>query len=211
VKKFIAGVVTVAALQGCAYGDANLKVAHGSGQGYKGPMSQVQPLMFVVQPLEDARQDKERIGYKKNGFGQNTASITTTTPVADIVASGVRTGLQVNGHTLGEQAQVTVSGAVTRFWFEFDPNFFTVGFIGNVEARLAFADAKGQKFYDNVYSGTYKTEKAGGLEATWTEVMSMAVDKLVEDVMFDADLIEALESRKAAAAAAPAGAAQAGG
>jgi hypothetical protein len=33
-----------------------------------------------------------------------------------------------------------------------------------------------------------------GLEGTWTEVMDASVEKFVEDVVFDASLVEALQS-----------------
>jgi hypothetical protein len=97
-------------------------------------------------------------------------------------------------------SNVTISGAVTRFWFEFDPNLFTVEFIGNVECELEFVDARtGKAIHKGRFAGTYSKKTGGGLEATWTEVMNAALEKVVEDVVFDEDLIEALQGTQQAA------------
>ena len=200
--KILAIVVAAAAIQGCAFTDARLDVRNSPTATYKGPMSSVEPTSFTVAPLADERPDKQRIGNKRNGFGQKTADITTTNLVTAIVADGVKAGLQRNGHSIAGTGDVKITGAVTRFWFEVDPNMFTVDFTGNIECKLEFADAKsGAKIYSSTYTGTNKKTTGGGLEATWTEVMNTAVDKLVEDVVFDADLVEALQARRVPAPA----------
>ncbi len=188
-------MVVVALVEGCAFGTARLNVAARPGTNLKGPLSQVAPLSFDVMPLEDTRSDKARIGWKKNGYGQNTADIVTTRPVTEIVAEAIRAGLQQNGHTATAPANINVTGSVTRFWFEVKPNFWTVEFTGNVECDLAFVSTRtGATVYKSRYSGTYTDKTGGGLEATWTQVMDASVEKLVEDIVFDANLIEALNT-----------------
>jgi hypothetical protein len=164
---------------------------------FKGPISQVAPTKFDVQALAAERSDKARIGWKKNGYGSNTADILSTRPVPDLVAEAIRTGLQQNGHAISLPADIVVSGSVTRFWFEVKPNFWTIEFTGNVECDLRFVKAgTSQEVYKSRYSGTYTRKTGGGLEATWTEVMDASLEKLVEDIVFDANLIEALNSPK---------------
>jgi uncharacterized lipoprotein YajG len=141
----------------------------------------------------DARSDKARIGWKKNGYGQNTADILSTRPVTDLVAEGIRAGLQQNGHTAGMPSDINISGSVTRFWFEVKQNFWTIEFTGNVECDLEFVSNRtNTEIYKSRYSGTYTKKTGGGLEATWTEVMDASIEKVVEDIVFDANLIEAL-------------------
>lgn len=190
-------LLTAILLPGCAFTDAKLDIRHTETANFKGPMSNLPPARIEIKPLVDARNDQARIGYKKNGFGQNTADITTQAPVTEIVTGAVAAGLQRNGHPVGLPADVAISGSVTRFWFEFDPNMFTIEFIGNVECDLEFTDTKtGRSIHKGRYSGTSSKKVAAGLEGTWTEVMNGAVDKMVEDVVFDDDLIEALQARR---------------
>jgi uncharacterized lipoprotein YajG len=186
-------LLAVVLIQGCAFTTARLNVAARPNTDFKGPISQVAPTKFDVQALTDARSDKARIGWKKNGYGSNTADILSTRPVTDLVAEAIRAGLQQNGHTLALPADITVSGSVTRFWFEVKPNFWTIEFTGNVECDLQFVRAgTNREVYKSRYSGTYTRKTGGGLEATWTEVMDASLEKLVEDIVFDANLIEAL-------------------
>lgn len=187
----------VVLIQGCAFTTARLDVAARPNTNFKGPLSQLATTKFDIQPLTDERSDKARIGWKKNGYGKNTADILSTRPVTEIVAAGIRAGLQQNGHTVALPADIAISGSVTRFWFEVKPNFFTIEFTGNVECDLQFVKAgTTQEVYKSRYSGTYTKKTGGGLEATWTEVMDASVEKLVEDIVFDANLIEALGKPK---------------
>ena len=193
----IAVLLTVVLIQGCAFTTARLNVAARPNADFKGPLSQVPPTRFDVQALTDARSDKARIGWKKNGYGSNTADILSTRPVSDVVTDAIRAGLQQNGHTAAMPGDIVISGSVTRFWFEVKPNFFTIEFTGNVECDLQFVrTGTTQEVYKSRYSGTYTRKTGGGLEATWTEVMDASVEKLVEDIVFDANLIEALKGEK---------------
>lgn len=86
-----------------------------------------------------------------------------------------------------------VQGVVENFWFEMDTNFWSVEFIGDVKATLNFVEAStGESIYQSTYSGTCREKTGGGLEKAWASVMSKAVDKLIEDVVIDEDLAEAL-------------------
>jgi len=92
-----------------------------------------------------------------------------------------------------ENGRVKIVGTVDRFWFETDMNFWTVEFIGDIQTTLEFVDAvTNSTIYQSTYSGNYREKTAGGLEKTWTEVMSKAMDNLIEDIVFDEELTEAL-------------------
>jgi uncharacterized lipoprotein YajG len=190
-------LVAVVLIQGCAFTTARLNVAARPNADFKGPLSQVAATKFDAQALNDARADKARIGWKKNGYGSNTADILSTRPVPELVVEAIRAGLQQNGHTVAAPGDITITGSVTRFWFEVKPNFWTIEFTGNVECDLQFTKAgTTQEVYKSRYSGTYTKKTGGGLEATWTEVMDASLEKLVEDIVFDANLIEALNKPK---------------
>lgn len=192
--KKIAFILMVGLIQACAFTDATLDVKHDPEKNYAGPIGDVDSVTIELADLTDNRADKERIGWKKNGYGQNTADIYTVQPVEQIVADGITSGLIKNGHKVGEDGAVRIQGSVNRFWFEMDPNMWTIEFTGDIQCTLEFVSVKsGESIYKSDYAGSFSKKTGGGLEKTWTEVMGFALDKLIEDVMFDEDLAEALE------------------
>ncbi|WP_027329953.1 YajG family lipoprotein [Marinimicrobium agarilyticum] len=193
-KKLIA-LAFAALIQACAFTDATLDVQHDPSISFEGPISEAPSTRFLPATLEDNRSDKARIGWKKNGFGQNTADMTTAEPVTTIISDAIETGLSQNGHHIVEDGRVKIEGSVDRFWFETDQNFWTIEFIGDVQCSLAFIDTRtGEVFYQSTYSGSHSEKKGGGLSGTWEAIMSQAVNKLIEDITFDEDLMMALEA-----------------
>lgn len=196
--KKMAIIVVAILVQACAFTDAKLDVQSTSDANFIGPIGELSALSFSAPEFEDVREDKERIGYKKNGFGANTADIMTKTPVEEIISNGISNGLSQNGHSVIDDGSIRIQGAVKHFWFETDVNFWDVEFIGEVQCKVEFIDqATKELIYAAEYSGTHSEKKAAGLNKTWQTVMSRAVDKLVEDIVFDEDLSEALELRRA--------------
>lgn len=190
-------VIAVLFIQACAFTDAKLAVQHNSAANIVGPVSEIEKLAFASPALEDRRLDKARIGWKKNGYGQNTADITTVKPVQDIVQEALTDAIGDNGHSVSTDAPIKITGSIDRFWFETDMNFWTVEFIGDVQCTLNFVDAATNKtIYTSVYTGTNKVKTGGGLEKTWTQVMSKTVDNLIENIVFDEELSEALQNYK---------------
>jgi len=184
-------------LQACAFTDATLKVEHDPAVDITGPISEAGAIVFSAPQLNDARLDKARIGWKKNGYGMNTADITSEQPVDVIVADAIIDAIKDNGHSISEDGQVRIIGTVDRFWFDTDINFWSLEFIGDVQCTLDFIDsASNTSIYRSSYSGNYKEKTAAGYVKTWTEVMSQAIDKLIEDIVFDEDLKEALAGYK---------------
>jgi uncharacterized lipoprotein YajG len=188
-----------AALQGCAFTKSTLDVSATPDAHVAGPLGDISSIRFTAPQLEDARQDRVRIGWKKNGYGMNTADITTSQPVDEIVERSVSKALADAHHTVGDGGSVQVIGMVDRFWFETDANFWTVTFIGEVRCTLDFVDTQTQRsLYKSTYSGSHSESKAAGLDKTWAAVMSKALDKLIEDIVLDEELADALRDRVAA-------------
>jgi len=197
--KLTALAALAALLPGCALTPAQLEVKPHAATQVAGPLNDVGPVNFSATQLEDARSDKARIGWKKNGFGQNTADITTSQPVDQIVESTIDKAIVDSGHSVAGDGAIQIVGTVDRFWFDMDVNFWTVTFIGEVACTLDFVDAQTkQSIYKNKYAGSYNVDKAAGLEKTWTDVMAKALDKLIEDVTLDEDMADALKAHIAA-------------
>lgn len=192
-----ATIASIAILQGCAFTDATLKVAHNPEINTQGPIAEVSKQQFVTPQLVDGRTDKARIGWKKNGYGQRTADIFTFDPVEKVVQNALIDALADNKHAVGETGRVRIVGTVDRFWFETDVNFWTIKFIGDVQCTFEFFDTQSNlSFYKSSYSGNHSHETGGGLEKTWTMVMGKAVDKMIEDVVLDDELAAALSKLK---------------
>lgn len=195
-KKFVV-IAAILLVQACAFTDATLKLEHDDTVNITGPISEAESIAFSAPQLEDARLDKARIGWKKNGFGANTADITSEQPVDVIIENAIIDAIKDNGHTVVEDGQIRISGTVDRFWFETDVNFWSIEFIGDVQCTLDFTDpVTNTTIYSSSYSGTYKEKTAAGYVKTWTEVMNKAIEKLIEDIVFDEDLTDALTSYK---------------
>ena len=51
-----------------------------------------------------------------------------------------------------------------------------------------------QSIYTSMYARSYKENKGAGLEKTWSEVMGRTLDKLIEDIVLDEDLADAVKA-----------------
>ena len=195
-KKLVV-LAVILLVQACAFTDATLKVEHDTDANITGPISEAGSIAFSAPQLEDTRIDKARIGWKKNGFGANTADITSEQPVDVIVENAIIDAINDNGHSVTQDPQIRISGTVDRFWFDTDVNVWSIEFIGDVQCNLSFIDSRTDTtIYSSNYSGTYKEKTAAGYVKTWTEVMGKAIDKLIEDIVFDEDLTDALADYK---------------
>jgi uncharacterized lipoprotein YajG len=193
-KKFLIIVGLGLALQGCALTDAELDVGPDMEAINQGPISDATPLVFKVNDFEDARDDRERVGYKKNGFGQNMGDIDADEPVPVIVADAISAAAVANGHTIGEGG-VAIDGVVNRFWIETDINFTNIEIACDIEADITFTDvATSREIYSSPYAGSYSDKKQMGTEKNFKEIIDGALGALIDEIVFDEDLAEALDS-----------------
>lgn len=196
--KRILVIASFLVLQGCAFTDESLVVPERPDLVPTGPLSEIDARAFRISPLADEREDKERIGYVKNGYGMKTADIGTETPVTDLVANAIADGLTNNGHQLGE-GDVTVSGTITRFWIDLDMNFTNVEVFSDISVALAFTDsATDSELYSRTYSGHGSLKKGIVTKKVKGEVLALALSNLVEEIVLDEDLVEALEDARQA-------------
>ncbi len=182
---------------GCAFTRANLNVKYDSEAARVGPLASVRPVTIDLQEFVDKRPERFKIGYKRNGFGQNTADIVTTKPVSQIVKEALMTEFIKNGHIVTATGNsLVISGEITSFWFEIQVNFATLEFMGTVGVNLNVVDPdSGAVLYSQSYQGYYDESALGGLEGTWEHVMNTALERMVRDVSTDPKLLEILKVR----------------
>ncbi len=182
-------------LQGCAFTNATFDAKPNADVLVAGPLGEVQPIAFTAPQLDDARSDRARIGFKRNGFGKLTADIMTLRPVDEIVEAAAAKALSDARHTAGADGIIRVLGTVDRFWFDYDMNFWSVVFIADVRCTLDFVDARTrQSIYRSTYSGSYIERKAGSSKAGALAI-NKALDRLIEDIVLDEELAAALRAR----------------
>jgi uncharacterized lipoprotein YajG len=180
---------------GCAFTQADLNVGYDNAKAVKGPLSSIKPLQAAVGEFKDVRPERDKIGYKRNGFGTKTANIVTTKPVPDIIREAVTAELSKNGHVIAaSNKDLLFTGEITNFWFDYQMNFWTIEFMGTVAVNLKLTDGKtGTALLSRQYQGYYNEKSMGGLNDTWERVMNTALERMVEEMSTDPKLIETLQ------------------
>lgn len=191
-------LVVVAALGGCAFTQATLNVGYTEAMASRGPLSSIAPRRIDVGAFADKRPETNKIGYKRNGFGQKTADIVTTKPVPDIVKEALTAEFKKNGHDVATaERDLVLSGDITTFWFELQVNFATIEFFGTSAITLNVVDGRtGTTLLTRNYQGHYTEKSMGGLDATWERVMNEALQRMVREASTDLQLIRVLKAEK---------------
>ena len=191
-------VVVLAAFGGCAFTQATLNVGYTEAMASRGPLSSIAPRRIDVGGFADKRPETNKIGYKRNGFGQKTADIVTSKPVPDIVKEALTAELKKNGHDVTTtERDLVLSGDITTFWFELQVNFATVEFFGTSAITLNVVDGRtGTTLLTRNYQGHYTEKSMGGLDATWERVMNEALQRMVREVSTDLQLIRVLKAER---------------
>jgi curli biogenesis system outer membrane secretion channel CsgG len=181
---------------GCAFTDATLRVRYDEAATGRGPLSAVEPRRVEISPFTDKRPEIDKIGNKKNAFGQKTAKIFAERPVTDIVRDALVAEFAKNGHRLDGSPQFKVAGEVTTFWFNTNIGAFTVEFVGTVGVALNVVDTRtGATVLSRPYQGNYNERSMGGLDETWERVLNTALERMVQQVVTDPRLVEALRGQ----------------
>jgi hypothetical protein len=189
-------IVLVIALttSACAYGDAKLALSLNDDAVKAGLLSEAEPATIYLADIDDRRTEKERIGYKRNGYGMKTADILSEEPVPDVVKDALAEALEANGHILGDlEERYALQTTLTNFWFDFKTGFVSVEFFGSVQADLAVVDrATGETLYTEQFDGYYSEKNGGGLSGTWERIMNLALADFISKVNLSPGLMEAL-------------------
>jgi Uncharacterized lipoprotein len=148
----------------------------------------------MIGEFKDVRPERDKIGYKRNGYGMKTADIVTQKPVPEIVREAVTAEFSKNGHaTAAKTPELVLAGEVNTFWFDTQINFWSVEFMGTVSVDLNLTDGQtGASVLARKYQGHFNEKSLGGLNATWERVMNAALALMIEEMSTDMKLLEAL-------------------
>jgi len=116
-------------------------------------------------------------------------------PVEDIVRDAIIIALKKNGHDAYGLGPRVIEGEVRDFWFDTQMNFWTVEFMGSVACNVRVIDKTSEDvIYEGEYSGYYDEKSAAGYVNSWERVMNAALDRMIESMVFDTQLVSALEA-----------------
>lgn len=184
----------------CAFGDESLTVAYNAETAKQGLISEAPPATVYLADVEDRRVEKERVGYKRNGYGMKTADILSERPAPEVVKEALAAVLTKNNHVLGPQdSRYALQTTLTNFWFDYKSGFVSVEFYGSIQAELSLVDqTSGQKVYSEIFDGYYSEKTGGGLKKTWERIMNAALDDLANKVNLSTGFKDALATVAAA-------------
>ena len=179
---------------GCAYSEAKLDIRYPTGLNKKGPLSSLKSVRVQVLQFTDKRPQPDKIGYKRNGFGGNSANIVTIKPVPDILHEGIEEMFRKNDHTvINGNADIIVSGDISRFWFESQMNFLTMQFMGTMDINLVIKESATNKvLLSKHYSGHNNEELYSGYHKEMARVMNATLEDLISKIEMDPQLVNSL-------------------
>ena len=188
--RFAGLMFAVLVIQGCVLTDATLDLALAEGNVPTGPLSELPSSEFSVVRIVDARTDKARIGYKRNSYGMNMSEMFSEQPVEQVVQRAIEDTLRSNGHQLAQQG-IRITGEVSKFWFESYIGVWDIEFVGTIECKLVFSDARGE-LYRNMYKGSFVNKTGWGADKARGVTMNGALASLAEEIAFDHELADTL-------------------
>ena len=208
--RIVAIMLTAFCLSACAFGDETLMLSLSDEAARPGVISQASPTVIAVNEFVDERPDRKPVGkdetadpkrpylvgYKRNGYGQNTGNILSEQLTTEIVQSAFEKMLIENGHQIDQDnAVVALGAAVKDFWLDYKVGLVTVEFFGTVEADVSLTDnATGEVVFSEVFTGHNSRKTAGGLSGTWTEVMNAALSDVARQISLSDDFKDALDA-----------------
>lgn len=192
--RFLTVVAIALTTSACAFGDAELALALNDDAVKPGLISEASPATLYLADVDGRRLDKERIGYKRNGYGMKTADILSEKPAPEVVKEALGEALEANGHTLGaDDERYALNTTLTNFWFDMKTGFVSVEFFGSVQAELSLLDRdSGETLYSEQFDGYYSEKTGGGLSGTWERIMNAALADFITKVNLSPAFMEAL-------------------
>ncbi len=158
------------------------------------------PIGVKMNPFEDRRPDKARIGERSAAFGVSMGSVFLSRNVSEFLTETVSNDLRAAGHRMVDVGQdVTIGGEVIKFWVETKTTPLYWDIVGTIEIKLIFQPSRPDtKILERQYKATkvertyiYPTKKLAGkvLEACVGDSMQ----QLHSDTIWTQDTITLIE------------------
>jgi len=194
-KRLIGAAVGLFMMSACAAGTTDLTLGLVDTDLKEGVIAEADSKAINL-TVTDGRDQTDRIGDKRNGYGAVMGSIGTTEPVTDIVGDTITKTFTSNGHTVVDEngGGLNVEAEVKRFWFDYKTGLVTVEFFGDVQVAMTVKEpGSDEVLFEETFKGYYSDKTGGGLSKTWTRVMNAALNEFSRELSLSDELLEALE------------------
>ena len=198
----VAGVLLVygSILGGCASMDAHVTPVYTVEPGKKSPLSTIQPLTVAIQ-VEDQRNQFEldRLGNKKNGYGQNMAKVIPDKAPADILRDALRAEFEANNHKVVApevtQADALLKVGLKRFWSEATIHFFDIEMVSTLETDVGILNGTSQdKLSSKPLTSTFRDSRQYAGDGAFEDSLKGALLEYVRTFSRDPAVLDALKS-----------------
>ncbi len=147
----------------------------------------------VAVTTADARTSyQDRVGSKKNGYGQEMAPIVSSNDIPSTVTSAFEQELSARGFKVGPGG-ASLQISLVQFYNDFKTGFFAADSVSNVAFNIKIVGANGNIVFSKYYNGTGENPNVqlmGGSEAQVALVK--AFQSAVASAVNDPDFIKAL-------------------
>lgn len=200
-NKLMLAVAGFFLLSACATGTTDLTLGLADTELKPGVLSESEATQVTL-TVTDGREQTDRIGDKRNGYGAVMGAVGTTEPVTDIIASAIDDTFAANGHSVVESGgALDIAAVVERFWFDYKTGLVTVEFFGDIQVAISAKDpSTGDVVFEDTYKGYYSDKTGGGLSKTWTRIMDTTLAEFSRELSLSTDLAEAFEDAELPAA-----------
>jgi hypothetical protein len=198
-KKFLLPVLVAALTTGCAFSTARVNMQYQPVAGSKSPLSELKPITIALQ-VEDKRDPaySDRLGDKRNGFGQVTASIQPNGSVTEGVRNALKAELENSGHKVvapGAAADSAITVQLKRYWCETTLHFWDVEVVGTLNADVNVQEPPLTRSVTGVNRKSFQAV----LDSDFEKVLNGALAEFVREFTLDSRLASALARKSVAA------------
>ena len=187
-------------LGGCASTDAHVTPVYTVEPGKKSPLSTISPLSVAIQ-VEDQRNQFEldRVGNKKNGYGQNMAKVIPDKAPSDILRDALKAEFEANNHKVVapevSQADALLKVGLKRFWSEATIHFFDIEMVSTLETDIGILNGTGQdKLSSKPLTSTFRESRQYGGEGAFEDSLKGALLEYVKTFSRDPAVLDALRA-----------------
>lgn len=142
---FVTSGLALALFSGCALKTDEITLQYKPQENIK-PLAEAKNVTVGLNFI-DSRQDKSKVGVKKNGYGMEMAPIVNTEDVSGLVKKAVEEELANRGFRLDKDGIVQISADMTRFYNDFKLGFTSGDSIADFYMNITVKSKTGSVIY----------------------------------------------------------------
>ncbi|WP_024694354.1 YajG family lipoprotein [Pseudomonas syringae] len=186
-------MAAVSSLTGCAFTSEKIDIHYVQQQGVTAEPYASNTLVSVT--VKDSRVDKSKVSSKKNGYGMETAPITSNEEVSVTFSRAIEQEIRARGFRAGSgDGDIRLNAEINRFYNDHKIGFFSGDAVADLSLSVRVSDAADKLLYSRTIMSQGKeenTQLATGNNA------GIALDRALaagmRDLFNDASFIAALK------------------